>query len=213
MLQRKGCQLFITFYVMIWGNRPWFTCAIKDCKKGINEHFSIALLSKTSKVCQSLFPGCVLEEVGKNINWLVDYIDRSKAILNALIWLVNICSLRPVLKILSYAALSKMHNHEQEWRGAQSPVLWEEVQRGIEMKRQLFRFWTILYINVKLCRTQWESPFGVWDCKHCHQIFLCPVNPFGNSHVLKMRCLLEYLPQSEPRPRNNNDVDSKCSRK
>lgn len=46
--------------------------------KGINKHFSIVSLSKTSKVCQSLFTVCVLEKVGKNINWLVDYIDRSK---------------------------------------------------------------------------------------------------------------------------------------
>lgn len=57
------------------------------------------------------------------------------------------------------------------------------------------------------------STFGVWEGNHCHQIFLCPVNPFGNSYVLKTRCLLEYLLQSEPWTRNNNDVDSKDSRK
>lgn len=98
VFQRKRCQLFIRFYVMIWENWPWFTCAIRDFIKGMNEHFSIAPLSKTSKASRSLFPVSILEKIGKNINWIVDYIDRSRAILNALPCLINTCSLTPVFK-------------------------------------------------------------------------------------------------------------------
>lgn len=64
----------------------------------MNEHFSIEPLSKTSKASRSLFPVSILEKIGKNINWIVDYIDRSRAILNALPCLINTCSLTPVFK-------------------------------------------------------------------------------------------------------------------
>lgn len=95
----------------------------------MNEHFSMVPVSKYTKASQSLFPVSVLEKVGKNINWIDDYIDRSRVILNALPWLVNTCSLTPVFKsscialLLSLIALSGLHNQQQEWRDAQSLVL------------------------------------------------------------------------------------------
>jgi len=67
--------------------------------------------------------------------------------------------------------------------------------------------------NGKLGGTRGGSTFGVRKGEDCRQIFLCTVNPSGNAHGLKIRCPLEYLPLSEPEPRRNDDVGSKCSRK
>jgi len=87
----------------------------------MNVHFSVAL-RKNSKASQSLFPVSALKKAGKNMNWVVDYIDRSTAILNALPCFATVCSLTPVFKkrsvelLLSRPALSKPHNQQQEQR-------------------------------------------------------------------------------------------------
>lgn len=165
------------------------------------------LLSKNGKASQALFPVNILEKAVKNISWIVNYIDRSRVILNALPHFIKICSLTQVCKESS-VVLHPSFPIYQCPNGITSNRNWEMLAtwccekrcgRGKKLKGNFKIFRPLFKWTIPMGSSAGHSEnhhLGSERASAAAKYFLAPLIPLGILMCLKWgACLSTFLSQ------------------